>query len=498
MLFERKWLLTVLFLLVLTYLASIPGRSPDIDDAWIGEHAYWLNEAGYVKSELMRGITDQEDYLIISHKLLVLHGAAFIELFGFSLYSLKSVSLIYFIIFLFIFYYYAVRIRKILSFNEWLFSMILFFSFPWIFKYSFLFRPEIMIMTFAFTSFIFLENYLKKGRGSAVYLIPAGLVSGLAVATHLNGVVVTGAGFLLLLLNRKWTGSIIFGIFSVVTISIYFFDFNADYSFSWWYYQFSSNPALDSINGIPAYLQPLVNLLKEHQRFFHNPKIIIFSALLIVTLFVGGKRIWKDYPRLSLFTLLLFILTAMTAVHKSRQYMLVYFPFLVIMISKVFSWMHQRDISKFKVGSQKTISILLYALIIIFIGGSAYYNFQLTLNKFNPVANEQITNKYLGQENLEGTNIIAPMTFIFNEIEDLGRIHGEVCYTELQKEDPGIYGSGFLKKANDFDIEFIYLTPYYRHQLGMDDYEEGKSLSGWTVETNDNSGIYLLRNPSNN
>lgn len=498
MLFERKWLLTVLSLLVLIYLASIPGRPPDIDDAWIGEHAYWLNEAGYVKSELMRGITDQEDYLIISHKLLVLHGAAFIELFGFSLYSLKSVSLIYFIIFLFIFYYYAVRIRKILSLKEWLFAMILIFSFPWIFKYSFLFRPEIMIMTFAFTAFIFIENYLKKGHGSAAYLIPAGLVSGLAVATHLNGVVVTGAGFLLLLLNRKWSGSIIFGIFSLVTTSIYFFDFNADYSFSWWYYQFSSNPALDSINGIPAYLQPFVNLFKEHQRFFHNPKIIIFSALFIVTLLVGGKKIWKDYPQFSLFTLLLFILTAMTAVHKSRQYILIYFPFLVIMISKVFSWLNSKEIGNFRFGSQKTISILLYALVIIFIGGSACYNFQLTLNKFNPGSNDKITTKYLEKENLEGTNIIAPMTFIFNEIEDMGRIQGEVCYTELKKEDPGIHGSGFLQKANEFNIDFIYLTPYYRHHLGMDDYKEGERLIDWTVETNDNSGIYLLKNPSNN
>lgn len=498
MLFDRKWLLTVLSLLVLIYLSSIPGRTPDIDDAWIGEHAYWLNEAGHVKSELMRGITEQEDYLIVSHKLLVLHGAAFIDLFGFSLYSLKSVSLIYFIIFLFIFYYHAVRIRKILSFNEWLFSMILFFSFPWIFKYSFLLRPEIMIMTFTFTAYIFLENYLKKGHASVVYLIPAGLVSGLAVATHLNGIVVTGAGFLLLLINRRWAGAIVFSLFSLVTTSIYFFDFNADYSFSWWYYQFSSSPALDSINGIPVYLQPFVNLLKEQQRFFHNPKIIIFSALLIATLFVGVKKIWKDYPRLSLFTLLLFILTALTAVHKSRQYILIYFPFLVIMISKVFSWLSNKEIGKFRFGSQKTIRFLLGALLVIFIGGSAFYNFQLTLNKFNPVANEQITNKYLGQENLEGTNIIAPMTFIFNEIEDLGRIHGEVCYTELKKEDPRIYGRGFLAKADEFDIDFIYLTPYYRHQLGMDDYKEGQRSGDWIVETNNKSGIYLVKTSSNN
>jgi hypothetical protein len=477
----------------LIYIASIPGRAPDIDDAWIGEHAYWLNENGFVKSELMRGITGQEKFLIVSHKLLVIHGAAFIGLFGFSVSSLKSVSLLYFIIFLLVFYNYTFRAKRIFNYRELLFALILLFTFPWIFKYSFLFRPEVMIMCFAFVSFVLMEKYMKPTGGRSVFLILSGLISGLAVATHLNGLVVTAAGFLLLLMNKRWTGSIIFGISSLVTTSIYFFDFNSEYSFSWWYYQFSASPALDSISGVPFYLQPFVNLLKEHQRFFHNPKIIIFSVFMITTLIAGGKRLWKEYRQISLYTLLLTILTAFVAVHKSRQYLLIYFPFLVIMITKIFTWLTQGKIEKFMIGNRKVVYKILLSLVVIFIIGSTYFNSLILIDKFFPRSNASVTEKYLEGYDLDNTRVIAPMTFIFNEIERLERIHGEVCYTEMQKTDPSIFGTGFLEKADQFGIDFIYLTPYYRNKLGLDKFAADKKYEHWIVKKNSGKGIFLIR-----
>lgn len=488
-----KWLFVILCLLVLIYIASIPGRAPDIDDAWIGEHAYWLNENGFVKSELMRGITGQEEFLIVSHKLLVLHGAAFIRLFGFSVYSLKAVSLIYFIIFLLVFYNYTLRGRKIFNLNEFLIALLLIFVFPWTFKYSFLFRPEVMIMCFAFVSFILIEKSLKPNDGRLAYLIPAGLVSGLALATHLNGIVVTAAGFLLLLFNRKWKGALVFGFSSLITTSIYFFDFNADYSFNWWYYQFSSSPALDSIDGVPFYLQPFVNFFNEHQRFFHNPKIIIFSVLLIATLLAGGKKFWKEYRQISLYTILLAVLTAFIAVHKSRQYILIYFPFLALMIAKVVYWITDGQLNNFLISTRKKNYYALIALMVVFISGSTYFNILLLKDKFTPESNALITKKYLAGYNLKNTRAIAPMTFIFNEIKDIGRIHGEVCYTEMQKADPSIYGTGFLDKADQYGIVFVYLTPYYRKKLGLDGFSPGQIHNQWVVKESNEEEIILLK-----
>jgi hypothetical protein len=384
--------------------------------------------------------------------------------------------------------------------QEFLFAILLIFAFPWTFKYSFLFRPEILLMCFAFLSFVLIERYLKPTGGRSVYLIPAGLISGLAVATHLNGIVVTGAGFLLLLVNRKWSGAFIFGFSSLLTTAIYFFDFNPDHSFNWWYYQFSSSPALDSIDGIPFYLQPFVNLIKEHQRFFHNPKIIIFSLFLLAILLSGGKKFWQQYRQISLYTILLAVLTAFIAVHKSRQYILIYFPFLVIMISKIYFWVMQGEIRQFKAAKLKFTLYSLLVLLLLFLSGSAYYNIRLLSQKFSARSNALITQEHLKGHSLENTNIIAPMTFIFNEIESIGRIHGEVCYTEMQKADPEIYADGFLAKADEFDIDFIHLSPYYRTKLGLGNYLEG-SIYGenWLTKRNDDTGIYLIKlKPNNN
>ena len=90
-------------------------------------------------------------------------------------------------------------------------------------------------------------------------------------------------------------------------------------------------------------------------------------------------------------------------------------------------------------------------------------------------------------------NIVAPMTFIFSEIEDFHRIQGEVCYIEMQKSDPSVYGEGFLKKASGFDINYIILSPYYRGLLGLNDLKKGDEESGFRVIEDDKKMIILQR-----
>ncbi|NTW26573.1 MAG: hypothetical protein HGA37_17885, partial [Lentimicrobium sp.] len=146
-------ILIVLTLLLFAY--SLWQRTPDIDDAWIGEHAYWMSQNGFVKSELMHGITGQETRHIVHHKIFTLNGALFIKLFGFSLQTLKSVSLLWLGIFLFIFIGY---IKRILGSKSAWFAFLLTILNALIFQYSFVFRPEIMVMTLGFVSYLFLEK----------------------------------------------------------------------------------------------------------------------------------------------------------------------------------------------------------------------------------------------------------------------------------------------------------------------------------------------------
>ena len=148
--YSKKLQIPILFLLIVLFLYSLYQRIPDIDDAWIGEYAYWLAEDGYVHSELMRGVNKQEVDFVVHHKLFNLNGALFIKLFDFSLYSLKAVSLVYFIVFIIMFYFYTHKWRRLLSKSDFFLALIILFSFPWTFKYAFLYRPEIMMMTFGF------------------------------------------------------------------------------------------------------------------------------------------------------------------------------------------------------------------------------------------------------------------------------------------------------------------------------------------------------------
>jgi hypothetical protein len=321
-------------------------------------------------------------------------------------------------------------------------------------------------MTFAFASFICLESALSE-RKKVGFIMVAGLLGGLSMATHLNGVVIAASGFLLLLWNRRLGYALLFGLMTLVAFSVYFYDFNAEHGINLWLFQFSQSPALDSVPDVPVLLQPFLNLLSEHQRFFHNPKIAVFSAFAIITLIAGIKIVFKKQPDLLRYAGLLFLMTALIAMHKSRQYILIYFPFLIMIITLTLKSMQNGEAiyTGFAKISQSGFRNTIFVLGAVFIAVSLYYNVILAIDKFDPEENKAISEKYAdGKQST--MNIIAPMIFVFNEIEDYSRIQGEVCYVELQKSDSSIFGEGLFHEANGFDIDMIILTPYYQQKLG--------------------------------
>ena len=111
----KKLIYILLGSTILLFLYSLWQRIPDADDGWLGEHAYWLAKFGYVKSELMRGITEQEIRLLLHHKLFIALGALSIKLFGLNLYILKTISLLFLLIFFRLFYWFTVQKQPLLS-----------------------------------------------------------------------------------------------------------------------------------------------------------------------------------------------------------------------------------------------------------------------------------------------------------------------------------------------------------------------------------------------
>lgn len=473
----------ILLLIALLFTFSLWQRKPDIDDAWIGEHAYWMAEKGYVKSELMHGITQQHIRHIVHHKFFTLLGASFISLFGFSLFTLKSVSLVGLLAFLWIFFYYQ-RINS----NRgalWV-SMLMITANAFIFQYAFVYRPEIVVMTLGFLSFIALEHSIKDNY-TYKWLIISGLFAGLAAATHLNGLIYVSAGGLLLLIKRKPLHAIVLGLAAIPTFAIYFYDFTQEFGINYWIYQVKDAPALHNSSMLPDWLWLLEKPFREQMRFFHSPKEISFTVLFLFLLIAGFKKIKHSQRDLLIYLGMLILSLSSITVHSTSKYLMLYLPLMVLFMSRTFALLVLSD-------EQTTHKIILQkgpkaswaiGLLLIYIIVQMVWNIDISTDKFDPQKNRDFTEKYFGKQS-EKLNVLAPMNFIFNEITHYNRIQGDLGYADLQKTGMPFRGSFLLRYSDSIGLDYLIITNEYKTKFGMDTLSEPKrNKSGFkTVETN--------------
>jgi len=479
-----------LLAVALLYLYSLWHREPDVDDAWIGEHAYWLVEKGYVKSELMHGITNQQVRNIVHHKLFNLNGALFITLFGFSLWTLKSVSLMWLVIFAAVFFF-TIR-RKEGSPAAW-FAMLLMAVNAFIFQYSFVYRPEIMVMTLGFVSWLLLDHYLQNRSSPA--LIFSGLFAGLAAAAHLNGLIFIMAGGLLLVWNRKLFPAIIFGLSVLPSLSVYFFDFSREYGFSYWLYQLNDAPALHKSSILPHSLSFFGKIFREHMRFFHSPAEISQSLLLLFCLVLGYPFL-KQKKDLLRYFMILVISLSMVAVHTTSKYMLMYMPFIIYIITITFSHIfneREKDLKLLRGIKAGTACPWAVALLMIYFSIGLIRNVQISVRKFDPEMYAGLTEKYMGTRQ-DTVRVIAPMEFIFNEIDDFERIQGDLSFADMQKAGHDLYGKSFLKMADSLGIHYLLLSDHYLEKFGLNGFTAADFRSvGFTVSGREEN-LQIIKN----
>ncbi len=468
---------------VLLFVYSLFYRIPHIDDAWLGEQVYWQTKLGYVKSELMHGITQQEDRLICHHKLLTLQGSAMAMLFGFSLFTVKSVALLYFLAFLGIFYWYFRqrgygRETFLIAFTVLLFNSL-------VFEFAFVYRPEIPLMTLGFLSYIFMERSLEQKKNSLLWATLAGLLAGLGFAVHLNGIIFLGAGFVVFLSMKKIRPAMLFALAAVPAMAVYFYDFTQQYNLDFFLYQIHESPSVERTSNLPFLLSNLVDLVDEHMRFFHSPKEITFYLLLISVLFFVRKQLnlSKIFIR---YTILLIVFLAFFSIHKTTKYSIPYFPFLIIIISLGVSRVLPQLDSDPKSGpSQRNWlkgKAIIMALLFIYLITNTIYNVALSVKKVDIARdNREMVEEFIQVTGQEIT-IIAPMAFIFNEIENFKNIRGELCFTEMQKGNPDLKGEKFLHYAAEQDVRYIILSPFSRKKLELIEFEKLSNPFGFTLK----------------
>ncbi|MBK6347173.1 MAG: glycosyltransferase family 39 protein [Bacteroidales bacterium] len=478
-----------IFLTLALFAFSLWQRMPDIDDAWIGEHAYWMAEKGYVKSELMHGITGQDVRHIVHHKFFTLNGAMFISLFGFSLCTIKSVSLLWLAVFLLVFIGYIKRTLG--SVTAW-FALMLTTINALVFQYSFVYRPEIMVMTLGFLSYLFLEKSIAKNNDRKL-LIFSGLFAGIAAATHLNGLIFMAAGSVLLLWKHNFRSSLIFAVATLPAFAVYFYDFTTQYGISYWLYQINDSPALSKSSILPSSIAFAGKLFREHLRFFHSPKEITLSLLFLFMLIINYRELKKDATLLK-YLLLLVIFLSLLAVHTTSKYILLYLPYMMLIIIRSFHHLYNhRKLSLKLTGAFHTGNAYKWSLGLIglFIVVNTSWNLGIAMKKFNPEENFMLARKYMGNRTAN-LKILAPMTFIFNEIDDFKRIQSDLSITEMHKSGTFLYGKGFLHYADSLKLDYLIISDEYKDRLGLSNLKTGDLSTYDYVVTGQEQGLTII------
>ncbi len=445
---------------------------PHIDDAWLGEHSYWLLKDGEVKTKLMTGIAGGDERLILHHKLFTIQGAAVIALFGFSLTALKSISLLY-LLFL-VFGLFLIRKNKLwfTSSESFWIALLILLANPIVFEFSYVFRPEIMLAFLGFLSGILIIK--KKDQKITKHeALLSGLIAGLAFSTHLNASIYIAAGFLFLLLKKEWINAVIFALGSILTSLIYFYDFQSFNDFNLWIHQLTFIPSGNSKSGI--FYTLFMSVVDEQRRFFHSPKEISFTLLAFFSILFSWKNIKSQQRDLLFYLVLLMLAMSVLALNKTSKYLIMIMPFLISLLGN---------------GIWTTIQVknrvqtpMIWILLGIYLITSLIYSLDLSRKKYDPDINSKISEVYAGTTSNE-IRVLAPMEFIFNEIGKYDRIISLMSIHERQKLEPDLKGKNFLRKADEEHIQLMLIPEYYQKKLILDSFSLNDTVAGFRLVEN--------------
>ena len=465
---NKKLIISIAVLLNAVALTSIFTRATDIDEGIIAAHSYYLNESGYVRSVHFHNADfGWEERQYHYHKLAVWSGAVFSKVFGFHLLTFRFISFLSYLFFLLILYKYF-RLKEIPDIYFWLFQIIFLIN-STAFKFAFIYRPEIVVMTLGFLSYYLLEKNQKEP--SVWSVVGAGIAAGAAMLIHLNGVIFIVAGTFMLFLNRKFIKGFAFGATGTIVSAFYFADLLSAEKFANWKLQFFADP---NLTGKKAF--PLLKVLEEHMRFFHSEREAIFSALVLISLILAFVTIKKLFAgKLSYFFILVLSL-AFIAHGTTTKYMLIYMPFLVIIVCVAFY-----HFSEFKRVGQ----ILLSLVFLMFIGYNGYVNTKILAQSYPVVKRNAKLAKHIPEKN---TLIFANEGFVFNQIGNFA-IQSPCAFNfHYSKFHPGVNTdvTGLFEFLNSGKTQFVLIdqkieTSKVYRQIPYNDLEIGSLYFNYKV-----------------
>lgn len=482
----------LLLVLILTFasllLLGLPNRSLHIDEAILGEHAYWLARVGKVKADMYSGIgVGWEEQLLVYHRLFIWTGAGIIALFGLSLTALRLLSLAFTALLIYLLYQYC---RQFLQPGRkddhliFLLSLLLLLCNPLFFTYSYMYRPEVIEACLGFGSFFSLSVFLKNNRKKFLWLA-AGL-AGLAALTHLNGLIYIGAGTLLLLYRRQTLAAVSFALAASVVTAFYAIDLLTPDAWERFITQFRGDPALEQENL--SITGRIVKFLSEHKRYFHDFTTIPFSLLFLLSLLLNIRFLWKEQRDLLLYPFFAALGLAAISQGHTTKYALLFLPFAVLLIAAGFR----------RLLMQKPFrSRLLLTAILCYAGIQLYYVHGL-YGKEQDVSGR---NKAIARHIPAGSKVYATASFFFNEVENYKLFSTQAYYLQVLRYHRLSWSKkDFFTHINSLGSEYIVLDLLFQDNsiwqtFQAEDFTPGREFYGYRVIESDDNFVIMKKLP---
>lgn len=441
-----KVLAAVASTMLLLLLYSIYNHDFYVDEAFIGEYAYFLARDGYVHSGFWSGYLRQDEYVVLYHHLSVWAGALMLKMTlkigGLHLLSVRFVSILSGSIVLVMLARYL-RHNYIGKWSSVWLGVILLLLMPTFF-YSFkCYRPEMQTAMLGFASYYALYKYIREFRWQ--FAVVAGACAGAAMLSHLAGAMYVGAGVGMLLVHKRYAHAVVFaGIAGLV-----FAPYPIDVLTHWDYFTAQTSNPQAQAKLVFTFWTPLLHLFHEQQRFFWKPQFILMSVAWLVALAISWRHGSHEQHFLRLYSLFL-VLVLGAALEDKRDYMVLYAPFMALVIVFAIE-------SVLRSSAQRMPKIALAVAITAFAGYGLYFQVRDTFLTKEPIGE---LNHEIGAYLPDGARCVAPMNMMYNELPRLtmfafsnaaDRVDGDVATTTVQ---------GITRFCDSHAVEYVITNRY--------------------------------------
>jgi hypothetical protein len=424
--FNKKTLLFILFLGCIAFIISMWQRYAYIDDCFFGEQAYWLAKDGIVRTKTIHAGLGWEERLFVYHKLNIWIGALIIKTLGWSVYYFKTFTLLVYLSFFFLLKKYLQIDRSRFPGLTYLMVCLLIFINPLTFIYGFTFRPEILVMATGFVSFMALEKVRTNDSRSFFWIIIAGVAAGLAFLTHLNGLIFAVSGFFYLIIYRKYRFLIPYLLSGGIIMFFYFIDLLPSGNMARFLAQINNWP--DDVSGnfhskANFLISVFVKLSTEHQRFFWSDKVFAFSILFFLSVLMAFKYLKETHRPLLIYTTMLILLLNLLGSQIAERYLLYYFPMMALLIAlSVLYFLKQRQFIR--------LTVISFVLLVQLGLTAKHWVSIMSENSDFVTVNNELRNAIPAESEI----ILAPYTFIYNEISDKILTYHTLEYFEVRQK----------------------------------------------------------------